>query len=108
MLDEPGHRKLVNPRHVTALDFALGPEARPRKKVSVILRREIRREQQETGEVDGSFCQHAEQDRKLPSRARRPHPALGLVLGKAQLVVKSSETSPFPSSPLAVPRLRSA
>ena len=52
----------------------------------MVLLREIRREQEDAGQMDGGVSQHAEQHRELSCHARRAAAPLSLVFGEAKLV----------------------
>jgi len=68
------------------LDLAFGPKARSGKQLGVIFERQIRRQQQESGEVNGPLGEHLEQQRKRPRHARRACAPLRFVFGQPELV----------------------
>jgi hypothetical protein len=69
-----------------SLELALGPKARSRQQLCLVLLRQVGSDEQNTRQVDGGLGQHLEQDRKLPRQARGATTPLGLVLRHAQFV----------------------
>jgi len=84
---DPG-RQVARRRQLAhdAFDFALRSVAHPRQQLALIVGREMRPDQQDTGQMDRSFREHLEQHRKLSRQPRRATAPLGLVLRHAQLV----------------------
>jgi hypothetical protein len=68
------------------LNLSLRSEARSREELCVILAGQVRSEEQESGEVNGAFGKHLQQDRKRAHGFRSTGTALRFVFRQPKLV----------------------
>jgi hypothetical protein len=85
-LDERRHVSSGRELRHEAFDLAFASKASAGQHLAVVFFGEIRREQQDPGQMDGGVGEHAEQHRELAGDARCAAAALRFVFGETKLI----------------------